>query len=109
MKKFQSKKYAKYLGIYIGSDLTWEKQIQSTNSKLHKGIGTIRTIRHFLQEKQLKHLFSAFISPYLDYRALAWGGGAKTRLNKLERYLRETIRLMIFKDKKYTAKPLYKY
>ena len=109
MKKFQLKEYAKYLGIYIGSDLTWEKQIQSTNSKLHKGIDTIRRMRHFLQEKQLEHPFSAFIIPYLDYRALAWGGGAKTRLNKLERYLRETIRLMIFKDKKYTAKPLYKY
>ena len=82
MKKIQLKEYAKYLGIYIGSDLTWEEQIQSTNSKLHKGIGTIRRMRHFLQEKQLEHPISAFISPYLDYRALAWGGGAKTRLSK---------------------------
>ena len=49
MKKFQLKEYAKYLGIYIGSDHTWQKQMQSNNSKLHKGIGTIRTMRHFLQ------------------------------------------------------------
>ena len=70
------KEYAKYLGIYIDSKLTWEKQIQTTNSKLDKGIGLTRTMSHFLQEKQLKLLFSAFISPYLDYGALAWGGAA---------------------------------
>ena len=71
------KEYAKYLGIYIDSKFTWEKQIQITDSKLHKGIDIIRAMQHFLQEKQLKQLFSAFISPYLDYGALAWGGEPK--------------------------------
>ena len=108
-KKLEVKEYAKYLGIHIDGKFTWEKQIQITNSKLHKGIGIIRTMQHFLQEKQLKLLFSAFISPYLDYGALVWGGTAKTHTNKLERSLRKTIRLMMFKDKKHNAKPLYKY
>ena len=107
-KKLEVKEYAKYLGIYIDSKITWEKQIQITNSKLHKGIGIIRTMRHFLQEKQLKLLFSAFISPYLDYGALAWGGAAKTHINKLDRSLRKTITFIMFKDKKHIAKPLYK-
>ena len=66
-------------------------------------------MQHFLQEKQLKQLFSAFISPYLDYGALAWGGAAKTHVNKLGRSLRKTIRLMMFKDQKHIAKPLNKY
>ena len=66
-------------------------------------------MQHFLQEKQLKLLFSGFISPYLEYGALAWGGAAKTHINKLERSLRKTIRLMMFKDKKHISKPLYKY
>ena len=33
---------------------------------------------HFIQEKQLKLLSSAFIIPCLDYGALACGGAAKT-------------------------------
>ena len=107
--KLEVKEYAKYLGIHIDSKFTWEKQIQITNSKLHRGIGITRTMQHFLQKKQLKLLFSAFISPYLDYGALAWGGTAKTHTNKLERSLRKTIRLMTFKDKKHIARPLYKY
>ena len=48
-------------------------------------------MRHFLQEKQLKLLFSAFISPHLDYGALTWGGVAKTHVKKLDRSLRKTI------------------
>ena len=107
--KLEVKQYAKYLGLHIDSKLTWEKQILITNSKLHKEIDIIRTMWHFLQEKQLELLFSAFISPYLDYGALAWGGAAKTHINKLERSLRKIMRLMMFKDKKHIAKPLYGY
>ena len=62
----------------------------------------------FLQEEQLKLLFVAFISPYLDYGALAWGGTAKKHIKKLERSLRKIIRLMMFKDKNHIAKPHYK-
>ena len=87
--KLEVKIWTKYLGIYIDSKLTWEKEIQIANSKLHKGGGIIRTMRHFLQEKQHKLLFSAFNSPYLDYVAIAWAGAAKIQTN--------------------TAKPLYKY
>ena len=42
--KLEVKEYAKYLRIYFDSKLTWEKQIQITNSELHKGIGIIRTM-----------------------------------------------------------------
>ena len=41
--KLEAKEYAKYLGIFVDSKLTWEKQIEITNSKLHKGIGIIRS------------------------------------------------------------------
>ena len=35
-KSLEVKEYAKYLGIYIDSKVTWKKQIQITNSKLQK-------------------------------------------------------------------------
>ena len=41
---------------------------------------------HFLQEKQLKLLSSAFIIPCLDYGALACGGAVKTHVNKLDKF-----------------------
>ena len=66
-------------------------------------------MRHFLQEKEVKLLFSAFISPYRDCGALIWGGVAKTHVKKIDRSLRKTIKLTMFKDKKHIVKPLYKY
>ena len=49
-------------------------------------------MRQFLQEKQLKLLFSAFIIPYLGYGPLVWRGAAKTHVKKLDLSLRKTIR-----------------
>ena len=89
--KLEAKEYAKYLGIYIDSKLIWEKQIQIRNSKLDRGIGIIRTMRYFLRKKQFKLLFSGFISPYLNYGALAWGRAAKPHVQKLDRSLRKTM------------------
>ena len=50
--KLEVKEFTKYIGIYIDSKLSWEKQIQINNSKQQKGIGIIRTMRHFSQKKK---------------------------------------------------------
>ena len=97
--KLELKEFTKYIGIYIDSKLSWEKQIQITNSKQQKGIGIIRTMRHFSQKKKFKLLFLAFLSPYLEYGTPAWVGAVKTQVNKLDRNLRKAIRLIMFKDK----------
>ena len=49
------------------------------------------------------------MKPYIDYGTLAWGGAARTHLTKIDRSIRKTIRLMMFKEKRHTAKPLYEY
>ena len=37
--KLEPMDYAKYLDVYIDSKLTWEKDVQMTNSKLQKESG----------------------------------------------------------------------
>ena len=66
-------------------------------------------MRSFLREKQLKELLSTLIKPYIDYETLAWGGAAKNHLIKIDRSVRKTIRLMMFKEKRHTAKSLGEY
>ena len=63
---FEQKEFAKYLGIYIDENLTWHNHMQMTINKISKGITILRTMRHFLQEKQLKDLYSSFIKPYTE-------------------------------------------
>ena len=63
---FEQKEFAKYLGIYIDENLTWHNHMQMTINEIIKGIAILRTMRHFLQEKQLKDLYSSFIIPYTE-------------------------------------------
>lgn len=60
-----------------------EKDIEMTSIKLHKGLGILRKIRDFLQEKQLKNLDNAFIKPFTEYGVLAWEGVPKIYLIKI--------------------------
>ena len=60
------------------------KHTEITNSKISKGIGILRKMCKFLQEKQLKNLYNAFIKPFTEYGILAWGGAPTTHLNKAE-------------------------
>ena len=64
--ELQQKQFAKYLGIYIDESLSWHKHIQMIINKISKDIGILRTMCHFLQEKQLKDLYSSFIKPFTE-------------------------------------------
>ena len=78
--KLKPKDYAKYLGLYIDSMLTWEKHIQMTCSKLQKGIGIIKIMQNFLQKKTIKTIIFDLNKTYIDYGPLAWGGATRTHL-----------------------------
>ena len=64
--ELEQKQFAKYLGIYIDESLSWHKHIKMIINKISKDIGILRTMCHFLQEKQLKDLYSSFIKPFTE-------------------------------------------
>ena len=107
--QLKPKEYAKYVGVYIDNKLSWQKHIQETNNKINKGIGILKIIRHYIQDKQLINLYSSFIKPYIEYGTLAWGGACKTNLTKIDRSLNKSVRTMLFKTRIEPSKPLYKY
>ena len=98
---------AKYLGVTIDNKLTWRQHIENIKNKINKGIGILKKMRPFLQEDTLVSLSNAFIKPYVDYGSLAWGSTANTHLLKLKRTLNKTVRIMAFRSKYESAKPLY--
>ena len=107
--KLEQKGYAKYLGIFIDKTLSWEKQIETTTYKSNRGIGILRNLRSFLQEKQLKNLCNSFIKPHTEYGALAWSSGPETYLATIDRNIKKSIRAIMFKTKHDSIKPYYKY
>ena len=94
--KLYQKDFAKYFGVYFDNNLSWKKDIEMTNIKLHKGLGILRKIRDFLQEKQLKNLYNAFIKPFTEYGVLAWEGVPKIYLIKIESSLNKAVEIILF-------------
>ena len=64
---------------------------------------------HFLQEDTLVSLFNAFLKLHIDYGSLTWGGTNNIHLLKLKRTLNKAMRIMAFRNKYESAKPLYIY
>ena len=85
------------------------KNIEMTNIKVNKGVGILRKMHDFLQEKQQKNLYNVFIKPFTEYGVLAWGGAPKPHLIKIERSLNKAVRIMLFKEKSESALPLFQY
>ena len=98
---------AKYLGVILDNKLTWRQHIENIKNKNNKGLGIIKKMRHFLKKDTLVSLFYAFLKPYIDYGSLTWGGNANTHLLKLKQTLNKAMKIMAFRSKYESAKPLY--
>ena len=109
MRKFSKKDFGKYLGVYFNNNLNWKKHIKITNTKVSKGVGILRKMCDFLQEKHMKNLWNAFIKPFTKYDVLAWVEAPKTHLIKIKRSLNKDVVIMLFKGKFESAQPLFQY
>lgn len=54
-------------------------------------------------------MFNSFIKPYVTYRTLIWGGATKSHLAKIDKSIKKSMRIMLFKGKYDLVKPFYEY
>ena len=73
-----------YLGLILGSKLTWDLQIKETKKKITKYCSIFRKVRHFLSKTCRLQLYNAFIFSRLNY-------GIEIYLNATKGY---TIKLL---------------
>ena len=57
----------KFLGVWIGENLTWRDHIQTVEYKIAKNIGLLYQGKHYLDDKCLKQIYFAYIHAYLNY------------------------------------------
>lgn len=106
-KTIKENNYAKYLGVLIDKNLTWNEHIQSINFKISKGNGILYKLRDFVSKQILRTLYYSFIQPYIDYGLLNWGSAPKSYLEIIRKNLNKTIRIMSFKGKYESTKELF--
>ena len=103
----EHKNYVKYLGILVGSNLSWRYYIDFISSKISQGVGIISRLRHFLPTSTLFIIYRSLIEPYISYGLAAWGQATASHLNKILLLQKRALRLMYFSDSRTHAIPLF--
>ena len=84
----------KYLGVTICSDLSWEKHISATCSKIGYGINILCRLRHKVNQAELLSVYNTIIQPYIDYCLPIWGYAPSSLLCKIQRLQNRIVRII---------------
>ena len=78
---------AKYLGMYIDSNLKWDDHINSMIPKMSSKIGILRSHYQIVSINILRQLYNAIVQLHFDYGDVIYDSATaptKTRLQKLQ-------------------------
>ena len=59
--------YQKHLGVILDEKLNFTEHVDSTISKVNKGISLIKKLSHSLPRKSLVTIYKVFLRPFIDY------------------------------------------
>ena len=77
-------KLVKYLGSMVDDKLVWDQHIDYISSKIIRGIGILKGIRHFIPRDPLLLLYYILTEPYFRYCSIMWGQCGETLKDKLQ-------------------------
>ena len=100
--------HAKFLGLILDENLSWNFQINLICRKIAKSIGILYRARHFLNLETLINLYYSFIYSHISYGALIWGSNYKTKLLPIHILQKRAIRAITFSTRRTPSKPLFK-
>ena len=86
----------KYLGIFIGSNFNWKKQVKSILIKMKRSIGILSKLRYYVHLDILISLYYTFIYPFLTYGLVVWGNTYPTNINPLFILQKRAVRTMTY-------------
>ena len=74
---------AKFLGVVIDENLTWDEHIKTLKRSLNHAISTLCRLRCSLPEFLHRQLYYTLFESHLSYCISVWGGATKTRIGSL--------------------------
>ena len=86
---------AKYLGINITSDLSWNKHVDTISSKANRTLGFLRRNIKISSPKIKSQAYASLVRPTLEYASPVWNPHTKRNTNKLEMVQRRAARFVL--------------
>ena len=103
----ECKEYVKYLGVLIGSTLSWKHHIDYIVCKISKTVGIIANIRRFVPSDILLKISYSLIFPYTHYGIVAWGQAAETHMSKILLLQKRVLRFIYRMEYRAHTIPLF--
>ena len=85
----------KCLGVMIDNRSNWKHYINYISCKVAIRIGIIMNLRKVIDNTSLRHLYYAFIYPYMMFCNHVWGNACSVNLNKLVVLEKKVIQIMV--------------
>ena len=87
--------HTKFLGLWLDSNLNWDRQLSVVCSKMKQNTGLLRKCKNFLDNSTLRAVYYAHVHSYLSYSVLVWGSTSKEHsLKKLQKIQNSCIKIM---------------
>ena len=85
----------KFLGVWLASNLDWNKHFSHICSKLKQNTGLMRRCKNLLTTSTLRSIYFAHVHSHLSYSVLVWGSTIKQgAISKLQKMQNTCIKIM---------------
>jgi hypothetical protein len=98
---------AKYLGIFIDENLTWQEHIQYILNKLIKFCSLFYKLRAIIPNTTLKNLYFALVHPHLVYGVEIYANTYQKHLDPLIKLNNKILRILQNRKLNYPVQNLY--
>ena len=83
---------AKYLGITISNDMSWNKHIDQTSSKANRKLGFLRRNIKTRDQALKEKAYNTIVGPTVEYCSTVWDPYYKTQADTIEKVQRRAAR-----------------
>lgn len=92
----QTVKHAKYLGVTISSDLSWNKHVDNTAKKATTilSLNFLKRNLHSCPSTVKEKCYKALVRPIMEYASCAWDPHTQRNISKLEMVQRRAARFV---------------
>ena len=98
---------AKFLGIIITSNLSWESHITQVANKIKPAIAILYKIRDLVDETVLLQVYHALIQSHISYGILLWGGAPQSQIETLLKLQKKGLRIIARENMRTSCRPLF--
>ena len=84
---------AKYLGMFINSDVSWDFHIQNLCKQMHYLLSLLRRLRAIFPQNLLLQVYKSYIQAKIDYGLTIYGCTAQENLTLVQRLQNHAARL----------------